>query len=61
MAGSVNKVTLIRNLGKDPEVRTTQAGQQDRQLYPGNQRNLERPDFGRAEGTDGMAPGRDLQ
>ena len=26
MAGSVNKVTLIGNLGKDPEVRTTQAG-----------------------------------
>ena len=27
MAGSVNKVTLIGNLGKDPEVRTTQDGQ----------------------------------
>ena len=27
MAGSVNKVILIGNLGKDPEVRTTQAGQ----------------------------------
>lgn len=26
MAGSVNKVTLIGNLGKDPEVRTTQDG-----------------------------------
>ena len=26
MAGSVNKVTLIGNLGKDPEVRTMQAG-----------------------------------
>jgi single-strand DNA-binding protein len=26
MAGSVNKVTLIGNLGKDPEVRNTQAG-----------------------------------
>lgn len=26
MAGSVNKVTLIGNLGKDPEVRTTQSG-----------------------------------
>jgi single-strand DNA-binding protein len=26
MAGSVNKVTLIGNLGKDPEIRATQAG-----------------------------------
>ena len=26
MAGSVNKVILIGNLGKDPEVRNTQAG-----------------------------------
>jgi len=26
MAGSVNKVTLVGNLGKDPEVRSTQGG-----------------------------------
>ncbi|MBT6467946.1 MAG: single-stranded DNA-binding protein, partial [Kordiimonadaceae bacterium] len=26
MAGSINKVTLIGNLGKDPEVRHTQDG-----------------------------------
>lgn len=27
MAGSINKVILIGNLGKDPEVRTTQSGE----------------------------------
>ncbi|MFT8611273.1 MAG: single-stranded DNA-binding protein, partial [Gluconobacter oxydans] len=26
MAGSVNKVILVGNLGKDPEVRNTQSG-----------------------------------
>jgi len=26
MAGSVNKVTLIGNLGRDPEIRTAQSG-----------------------------------
>ena len=42
MAGSVNKVILVGNLGKDPEVRNTQAGTEDRQSHDGDQRDLER-------------------
>lgn len=28
MAGSLNKITLIGNLGKDPEIKTTQSGKE---------------------------------
>jgi len=31
MAGSVNKVILIGNLGRDPEIRTMQSGRDERQ------------------------------
>ena len=41
MAGSVNKVILVGNLGRDPEVRYAQSGRQDRQSVGGDVRKLE--------------------
>ena len=35
-----NKVMLIGNLGKDPEVRYTAAGTALLQFFPGNQREV---------------------
>lgn len=39
MAGSVNKVILVGNLGADPEVRSTQSGQQVATLSLATSRN----------------------
>ena len=43
MAGSVNKVILVGNLGKDPEVRTTQDGTKIVNLTLATSETLERP------------------
>ena len=43
MAGSVNKVILVGNLGRDPEVRTFQNGGKVLQSAYCHVRELERP------------------
>ena len=48
MAGSVNKVILVGNLGKDPEVRSTQDGSKIVNLTLATSETLERPRLGRA-------------
>ena len=44
MAGSVNKVILIGNLGRDPELRSTQDGNAHRQSGGGHFGELARQD-----------------
>ena len=61
MAGSVNKVILVGNLGRDPEVRSTQDGTQGGQFVAGDLGKLERQEQRRAARTHRMAPGGDLQ
>ena len=48
MAGSVNKVILIGNLGADPEVRTTQGGSKVVNMRIATTRTLARQEFRRA-------------
>ena len=61
MAGSVNKVILIGNLGKDPEIRRTQDGRPIANLTRRHLGKLARQDHRRAQGKDRVAPRRDLQ
>ena len=48
MAGSVNKVILVGNLGRDPETRQTQDGKPIANMYGRHRRDLEGPSDRRA-------------
>jgi single-strand DNA-binding protein len=61
MAGSVNKVILVGNLGKDPEVRTTQDGTKIVNLTLATGESWTDRESGERKGAHGMAPGGDLQ
>ena len=61
MAGSVNKVILVGNLGRDPEVRTLGSGDKVVNLRIATSEVLARPHLWRAQGAHRMAPGGDLQ
>ncbi len=61
MAGSVNKVILVGNLGKDPEVRSTQDGSKIVNLTLATSETWnDRASGERKERTE-WAPGGDLQ
>ena len=51
MAGSVNKVILVGNLGRDPEVRHTQNNQKVVNLRIATSRALARPPVGREQAS----------
>ncbi len=61
MAGSVNKVILIGNLGADPEVRRTNDGRPVVNLRVATSDSWKRQDHRRAPRKDRVAPRRDLQ
>ena len=61
MAGSVNKVILIGNLGKDPEIRTLNSGDRVANLRIATSETVARQGHRRAQGKDRVAPGRHLQ
>ena len=61
MAGSVNKVILIGNLGKDPEIRRTQDGRPIANLSVATSEMLARQGDRRTEREDRMASRRHLQ
>jgi single-strand DNA-binding protein len=58
---SVNKVILIGNLGKDPDVRRLNSGDQVGELLSRHVGNLARQGLGRAQGAHRVAQCRDLQ
>ena len=61
MAGSVNKVILIGNLGKDPQVRSAQFRRPGRQLHARHLGELARQGHRRAQGKDRVAQHRGVQ
>ena len=61
MAGSVNKVILIGNLGADPEIRRTQDGRPIANLRLATSEFVARQGNRGATGEDRVAPRRDLQ
>ena len=61
MAGSVNKVILVGNLGKDPEVRRMTSGDPVVNLSVATSESWRDKASGEKQGKDRMAPGGDLQ